>query len=121
MKNLCPVGYSGRIFFIFIKKTMRHQLPLPRNILFPIAVSGLFFTLFTIGIDMTHLGIPLAAGRFFEWVGLIASFITVVVLIVDVFKNNVNGKYLWTLAFLLLGCMSGLYYLMNRKKWVMGS
>lgn len=96
---------------------MNHKLLLPQNILFPIAVLGLLFGFFTISVDLTHLGIPLAASQLFMYVGLICNFVTVVVLIIDVFKNNVSGKYLWTLAFLLLGCISGLYYLMNREKY----
>ncbi|UOE40656.1 hypothetical protein MTP09_12220 [Chryseobacterium suipulveris] len=99
---------------------MEFPLIIQKNKLYPIALIGLIFTLFTITIDLTSLGVPKEFGSVFPVLGLAATFITVVVLIVDVFKNNFSSKYLWTLGFLLTGCIAGLYYLMNREKLMAG-
>ena len=97
---------------------MKSPLIISKNILFPIALFGLVFTLFSVTFDLTHFRIPRQAGNAFTYLALICSFITVIVLIIDVFKNNLSTKYLWTLGFLLTGCIAGLYYLMNRDKFL---
>jgi hypothetical protein len=96
---------------------MNSPLLIPKNILIPVAIFGLLFTVFFVTFDLSSLGIPLEASKLLIYLGMACNFFTVIILIVDVFKNNVSTKYLWTLAFLLTGCFAGLYYLLNREKW----
>lgn len=100
---------------------MKTKLLIPQNILFPIALFGAIFTVFTLSFDLTNFGIPLAAGKFVTLIAVLCSFITAVVLIIDVFKNNVPAKYLWTLGLLFTGGIVGVIYLMNRNKYVIES
>ena len=97
---------------------MKAPLLLPKNLLYPVALFGLIFSIITVSFDFTNYGISLEAGKFLTYFAILCSFVTVVVLIVDVFKNNLSSKYLWTLAFLISGCIAGLYYLMNREKYI---
>lgn len=97
---------------------MKQELLIPKNILFPVAVFGLIFTVCTINIDLTSFGLPLEAGKILTYTALLCNFITVIVLIVDVFKNNLSTKYLWTLGFLFSGCIGGVYYLLKRDSFL---
>lgn len=97
---------------------MKNNLLLPKNILLLIAIVGLLFTVFSVTIDLSSLGLPIETSKLLIYVGMACNFITVIVLIVDVFKNNLSSKYLWTLGFLLTGCFAGLYYLINREKFL---
>lgn len=100
---------------------MKTKLLIPENILFPIALFGVIFTVFTVSFDLTTFGIPLAAGKVLTLIAVLCSFITAVVLIIDVFKNNVSAKYFWTLGLLFTGGIAGLIYLMKRNKVVIES
>ena len=97
---------------------MNSNLLFPKNILVPIAIFGLLFTVFSVTFYLSSLGIPVEASKILIYLGMACNFITAIILIVDVFKNSISAKYLWTLAFLLTGCFAGLYYLLNREKWV---
>ena len=98
---------------------MKSDLLIPKNILLPIALAGFIFTFFTITFDLTMYGISLETGRILIYLGIVCNFITAIVLIIDVFKNEISAKFLWTLAFLFLGGIAGLYYLLNRDKYSM--
>ncbi|KMQ71758.1 hypothetical protein [Chryseobacterium koreense] len=97
---------------------MTSDLLVSKNMLYPIALFGLIFGIVTVTFDLRSLGIPLAMGMVLPFLALICNFITVAVLIVDVFKNNLSAKYLWTLAFLFAGCIAGVFYLMNRTLYL---
>lgn len=97
---------------------MKNELLLPRNILYILIALGFFFNFFQISFDITTAGIPLLIGDILVYLGLLASFIATVVLIIDVFKNNVNGKYLWTLGFLFSGGLIGFFYLRSRDYYL---
>lgn len=94
------------------------NLLIPKNALFTLIAFGFLFNFFRISFDLTSLGIPLSVGQIISSLGLLASFIATIVLIVDVFKNNVNGKYLWTLGFLLSGGFIGYFYLRSRDYYL---
>lgn len=96
------------------------NLLVSKNIIYAIALLGLIFGVFTVTIDLTNLGIRLEVGKILPFLVLICNFITAVVLIVDVFKNNLSAKYLWTIGFLLTGCVAGVFYLMNRERNLAG-
>lgn len=96
---------------------MNSSLLIPKNILLPLAIIGLLFTVFSVTIDLSSLGLPIETSKLLIYLGVACNFITVIILIVDVFKNNLSSKYLWTLAFLLSGCFAGLYFLLNREKY----
>lgn len=100
---------------------MNSQLFIPKNILFPVAIFGLLFTVFSVTIDLTSLGLPMETSKLLIYLGITCNFFTVIILIVDVFKNHLSSRYLWTLAFLLSGCFAGLYYLINREKYLLPS
>lgn len=97
---------------------MKTPLLIPQNILFPIAIFGLVFTLFSLTINLEHLGIPIDIGIVLICAGLFANFMVSVVLIIDVFKNNLSTKFIWTVSFLFVGCLSGLFYLRNRDRYL---
>lgn len=97
---------------------MQAPLLISKKILFPVAIFGLVFSFITLTFDVAPLGLPSEAGAFLTYLAVLCSFATVLILIVDVFKNNLHARYLWTLAFLLTGCFAGLYYLLNREKLV---
>ena len=97
------------------------NLLIPKNALFTLIAVGFLFNFFRISFDLTSLGIPLVAVQVISSLGLLASFIATIVLIVDVFKNNVNGKYLWTMAFLLSGGLIGFFYLRGRDFYLKSS
>ncbi|MBU4537283.1 MAG: hypothetical protein L6264_12200 [Weeksellaceae bacterium] len=97
---------------------MKNDLLISKNILFPAAVFGLIFTVCTINFDLTSVGLPLEAGKILTYTALLCNFITVIVLIVDVFKNNLSTKYLWTLGLLFFGCLTGVYYLLKRDSYL---
>lgn len=96
------------------------NLLVSKNIIYPIALFGLIFGVFTVTIDLTSLGIPLQLSKILPFLALICNFIIAVVLIVDVFKNNLSAKYLWTIGFLLTGSIAGVFYLMNRERNLAG-
>lgn len=98
---------------------MNSHLLIPKNILLPIAIFGLLFTVFSVTFDLSSLGIPVNSSKILIYLGMACNFLTVIIVIIDVFKNNLSSKYLWTLAFLLTGCFAGLYYLLNREKWML--
>ncbi|WP_373709878.1 hypothetical protein [Kaistella sp.] len=97
---------------------MRKELLVPQNALYLLILLSFIFTFFNITFDITSVGIPLEWGRILVVVGLVASFVVSVVLIVDVFKNDVNGKYLWTLAFLMSAGLLGYFYLRSRDHYL---
>ena len=96
---------------------MKTKLLIPANILIPLALFGAIFTIFTVSFDLTSFGIPLAAGKFLTYIAFLCSFLVALVLISDVFRNNIPGKYLWTLGFLISGGITGLFYLRSRPKY----
>ena len=97
---------------------MNSDLLLPKKVLFPVALFGLILGMFTITFDFNAFGIPEEVGKILPYLALICNFTTVVVLLIDIFRNNLSTKYLWSLGFLLTGCLAGLYYLMNRDKYL---
>ena len=97
---------------------MRKELLVPQNALYLLILLSFVFTFFNITFDIASFGVPLEWGRILVVVGLAASFVVSVVLIVDVFKNNVNGKYLWTLAFLMSAGLLGYFYLRSRDHYL---
>ena len=100
---------------------MKTKLLIAANTLIPLALFSAVFTVFTITIDVTSFGIPLEIGRSITYFALLCSFLVALVLIVDVFKNNIPGKYLWTLGFLLSGGITGIFYLRSRSKYFLPS
>jgi len=100
---------------------MKTKLLIPADFLLILALFGAIFTFFTISFDLTNFGIPLEAGKFITYIALLCSFIVALILIADVFKNNVPRKYLWTLGFLLSGGITGIFYLRSRNKYIMQS
>ena len=97
---------------------MRKELLVPQNALYLLILLSFIFTFLNITFDITSVGIPLEWGRILVVVGLAASFVVSVVLIVDVFKNDVNGKYLWTLAFFMSVGLLGYFYLRSRDHYL---
>ena len=97
---------------------MRKELLVPQNALYLLILLSFIFTFLNITFDITSVGIPLEWGRILVVVGLAASFVVSVVLIVDVFKNDVNGKYLWTLAFFMSAGLLGYFYLRSRDHYL---
>lgn len=97
---------------------MRKELLVPQNALYLLILLSFIFTFFNITVDIASVGIPLEWARILVVVGLAASFVVSVVLIVDVFKNNVNGKYLWTLAFFMSAGLLGYFYLKSRDHYL---
>lgn len=100
---------------------MKTKLLIPENILFPLIIFGFLFTFFSITFDVSSFGIPLFFGKILQILGLIANFIVAVVLIVDVFKNNVPAKYLWTFGFLIFAPIVGYFYVRNRENYLTSS
>ncbi len=97
---------------------MKSKLLLPENILFPLIVFGFLFTFFSITFDVSAFGIPLVFGKILQVIGLVANFVVAIVLIVDVFKNNVSAKYLWTFGFLIFAPIVGYFYVRNRESYL---
>ena len=97
---------------------MKTNLLIPENTLFLLALFSAIFTVFTITIDVTSFGIPLEFGRFITYIALLCGFLVAVVLIVDVFRNDIFAKYLWTLGFLISGGITRLFYLRSRSKYL---
>ena len=100
---------------------MRKDLLLPVNLLYLLILVGFAFSFFMITYDVAALGIPPQVGRALIFVGMISSFIASVVLIIDVFSNDVSGKYLWTVAILFSGGIIGFFYLRSRGHYLKGS
>lgn len=100
---------------------MKAKLLLPENIIYFLALFGAVFTVFSISFDFTSVGIPLAAGEFPIYFGLLCSFITAVVLTIDVFRNDIPGKFWWTFGFLISGGITGIFYLRSRPKYFLRS
>lgn len=100
---------------------MKNELFIPINVLYTLIAVGFLFNFFRISFDLESLGIPLMVGNVFSYLGLLASFIATIILIIDVFKNNVNGKYLWTFAFLFSGGLIGFFYLRSRDYYLKSS
>ena len=100
---------------------MKKELLLSKNILYTLVLVGFLLNFFTLRFDFTSWGIPEMAENVLINLGLLASFVATVVLIIDVFKNDVNGKYLWTLAFLLSGGLLGFFYLRSREYYLKSS
>ena len=97
---------------------MKTKLLLSENILFPLIIFGFLFTFFSITFDVSSFGIPVIFGKTLQIVGIAANFIVAVVLIVDVFKNNVSAKYLWTFGFLIFAPIVGYFYVRNRESYL---
>lgn len=97
---------------------MATKLLIPENILIPLMMVGLLFTFFSVSFDLTSFGISLMAGKILQMFGLIANFIVAMVLIVDVFKNNVSAKYIWTFGFLIFAPIVGYFYVRNRESYL---
>ena len=97
---------------------MKKELLLSKNFLYALVLFGFLLNFFTLKFDFTSWGIPLIVENILINLGLLASFVATVVLIIDVFKNNASGKYLWTLAFLLSGGLLGFFYLRSRAYYL---
>lgn len=93
---------------------MKSNLLIPADLLFYIALFGAIFSIFTVSFDLTSLGIPLVAGNFLMYIALLCNFVVAILLIIDVFRNNLSTKYLWTLGFLLTAGIAGVIYLRRR-------
>lgn len=97
---------------------MTTNLLISKNLLFPLIIFGFLFTFFSITFDVSAFGIPLVFGKILQILGLIANFIVAIVLIVDVFKNTVSAKYLWTFGFLIFAPIVGYFYVRNRESYL---
>ena len=100
---------------------MKNELLIPKNILLTLIALGFLFNFSALSFDFERLGIPLMIANILLFVGLFASFIATIILIVDLFKNNINGKYLWTVAFLFSGGLIGFFYLRSRDYYLKSS
>ncbi|QBO58073.1 hypothetical protein [Chryseobacterium salivictor] len=100
---------------------MKKELLLSKNVLYTLILVNFVFNFFTVFYSIPSLDIPLAAGKVLIYIGLFSSFIASVVLIVDVFTNHINGRYLWTLAFLFSGGLLGFFYLRGRDYYLNAS
>lgn len=96
---------------------MNNKLLIPAEKLYFIALFGVVFSVITVSFDASVFGLPPVVGNLLTGLALLCSFVTVVVLIIDVFKNNVAGKYLWTLGFLFTAGITGLFYLRSRSRY----
>ena len=97
---------------------MKNELLIPKNILFALIAFGFLFNFSALSFDFEKMGIPLEVSNVLISLGLISSFIATIILIVDVFKNNVNAKYIWTVAFLFSGGLIGFFYLRSRDYYL---
>ena len=97
---------------------MRKDLFIPVDGVYSLLLIAFIFGFFNITFDLTAVGLPLEAGRILLYIGIMAGFIASLILIIDVFSNDVNGKYLWTLAILLSGGIFGFFYLRSRDEYV---
>ena len=97
---------------------MKNELLIPKNILFALIAFGFLFNFSALSFDFEKMGIPLEVSNVLISLGLISSFIETVILIVDVFKNNAPGKYLWTLGFLIFAPLFGFFYVRNRENYL---
>ena len=96
---------------------MKTKLLIPENILYLLALFSAIFTLITLSFDFSHWGIPFLSENFLTYIALLCSFAVAFILIYDVFKNNIPGKFLWIVGFLISGGITGLFYLRNRSKY----
>ncbi|QOW11494.1 hypothetical protein Q73A0000_14515 [Kaistella flava (ex Peng et al. 2021)] len=97
---------------------MKKELLLPKTVLYTLILINLVFNFVIIFFKIPSLDISLAAGKVLIYIGLFSSFIASMVLIVDVFTNHINGRYLWTLAFLFSGGFIGFFYLRSRDYYL---
>ncbi|WP_226063185.1 hypothetical protein [Kaistella polysaccharea] len=97
---------------------MKTDLLLPENMLYSIILFGLIFVSFPLVFDLSQIGISSDMEIVFISLGLFANFIASVLLIIDVFKNNLSLKYFWTLSFLFLGGIAGFVYIRNREYYL---
>ncbi|MEC5157887.1 hypothetical protein [Chryseobacterium sp. MP_3.2] len=96
---------------------MKHPLLIAEKLLYFLAVFGALFTVFSVTVDFSSLGFPRSSDKIIIYVGLLCSFVTALILIADVFKNNIDSKYKWTLGFLVFGGILGLFYLRFRDQY----
>ena len=97
---------------------MNKALIITENILYPLIMAGLTLVTFPLIFNLEIIGLTETAETMLIIIGLLANFIASVVLIVDVFKNNLSLKYFWTLSFLFLGGLAGFVYLRNREQYL---
>ncbi|QDP84795.1 hypothetical protein FNJ88_04225 [Chryseobacterium sp. SNU WT5] len=94
---------------------MSKDLLIPRNILYLLIIVGFVINFLNLVLKLEDYGISDSVGKSLVFFAMLASFIATAVLIIDVFVNNVDGKYLWTLVFLFSGGFLGYFYLRNRS------
>ncbi len=95
---------------------MKTQLLIPVRILYLLAIFGCVFSVVTVSFNMEFLHLPFGGNNILGLMALFCNFIVSFVLIVDVFRNNLDGKYLWTLGFLFPGGIIALFYFAKREK-----
>ena len=117
--NIIPDRFFCQEFFLDLRITffMKHKLLLSENLLYFLAILGALFTVFSLTVDFSSLGLPRSSDKVMIYIGLLCSFVTALVLIANVFKNNIESKYKWTLGFLVFGGILGLFYLRFRDQY----
>lgn len=97
---------------------MNKELLIPRNSLYIVIILGFVFNFFHLIFNLKSFGLSEDFIYIFISLAMLLSFVATAILIIDVFSNNVEGKYLWTLVFLFSGGFLGYFYLRNRTHFL---
>ncbi|WP_417427951.1 hypothetical protein [Halpernia sp.] len=96
----------------------QHALLIPREILLLMAIVGFLLTLFGALLKITHWSFGPLNTDIALSVGVIFSFITWFVVLIDLFRNKIQSKLIWIIGMFLMGSVISILYLIYRKNYV---
>lgn len=100
---------------------MRKDLLLPKDLLYMLILINMVFNFLTFFFNLNSAENTKVFGGILTYTGLFSGLVVSMVLIIDVFVNRVNARYLWTLAILFSGGIFGFFYLRSRDNYLNAS
>lgn len=94
---------------------MKHNLLISKKYILPIAILGFIIILLGAFFKITHFIYFGLTGNVLITLGTFFSFLSTIIVIIDVVRNKVKNYILWLLFLALFGGITSIIYLIKRK------
>ena len=94
---------------------MKHNLLISKKYILPIAILGFIIILLGAFFKITHFICFGLTGNVLITIGTFLSFLSTIIVIIDVVRNKIKNYILWLLFLALFGGITSIIYLIKRK------
>lgn len=94
---------------------MKHNLLISKKYILPIAILGFIIILLGAFFKITHFIYFGLTGNVLITLGTFLSFLSTIIVIIDVVRNKIKNYILWLLFLALFGGITSIIYLIKRK------